>query len=198
MLTPNDGPAFWRREFCEAEPEELMRALLEEVVPDFDWNAEDVRETPRRFVKMLRELTDASEHWEFTTFKSDSRELVIMKGIRFTSLCSHHLAPFSGMCHVGYIPDGKIAGLSKLARQVQTAARMPSVQEELTTAIADAFDDILDPQGVIVIMKATHSCMSLRGALAHEAETITCAVRGQFLTNERGQKEEFLRLIGTP
>jgi GTP cyclohydrolase I len=119
-----------------------------------------------------------------------------MKAIRFVSLCSHHLAPFEGTCHVGYIPDGKIAGLSKLARQVQTSAKMPTVQEELTTAIADTFDDILDPQGVIVIMKARHSCMSLRGAFAHESETITSAVRGQFLTNERGIKEEFLRLIG--
>jgi GTP cyclohydrolase IA len=180
----------------DATPEELMLAILEQVMPDFSWDSEDVQETPRRFIKMLRELTDASERWKFTTFKSDSREMVIVKNIRFVSLCSHHLAPYTGMCHVGYIPDGTIAGLSKISRQVQTTSKMPSVQEELTTAIADSFDDILTPAGVMVIMKAHHSCMSLRGALAHEAETITSAVRGVFHSNERGVKEEFLRLLG--
>jgi GTP cyclohydrolase I len=185
-----------RLEMDDATPEELMKVILEQTMPDFDWEGDDVQETPRRFIKMLRELTDGSENWKFTTFKSDSKEMVIVKNIRFVSLCSHHLAPFTGMCHVGYIPDGEIAGLSKIGRQVQTAAKMPSVQEELTTAIADAFEDILIPSGVIVIMKARHSCMSLRGAFAHEAETITSAVRGVFHSNERGVKEEFLRLIG--
>lgn len=180
----------------DATPEELMYVLLQKVMPDFDWDDEDVQDTPRRFVKMLRELTNASEDWNFTTFKSSAHEMVIVRHIRFVSLCSHHLAPYTGVCHVGYIPDGKIAGLSKLARQVQTAAKTPSVQEELTTSIADTFDDILDPQGVIVIMKAHHSCMSLRGALAHEAETITSAVRGVFFDNKHGAREEFLRLIG--
>ena len=179
-----------------ASPETLMRILLYKTMPDFDWDGDDVRDTPRRFIKMLRELTDASESWAFTTFKSDSKEMVIVKNIRFVSLCSHHLAPFTGMCHVGYIPDEFIAGLSKIGRQVQTMSKMPSVQEELTTAIADSFNDILNPAGVIVIMKAHHSCMSLRGALAHEAETITSAVRGVFYSNTRGVKEEFLRLIG--
>jgi GTP cyclohydrolase I len=179
-----------------ASPELLMYELLQKVMPDFDWTGDDVIDTPKRFVKMLRELTDASENWKFTTFKSDAHEMVIVRHIRFVSLCSHHLAPFTGVCHVGYIPDGVIAGLSKIARQVQTIARTPSVQEELTTAIADTFDDILSPAGVIVIMKAHHSCMSLRGALAHEAETITSAVRGVFYTNERQSKEEFMRLIG--
>lgn len=179
-----------------AAPETLMQILLEKVMPDFEWDGDDVVDTPKRFIKMLRELTDASERWKFTVFKSDSKELVIVRHIRFVSLCSHHLAPYTGICHVGYIPDGVIAGLSKIARQVQTIARTPSVQEELTTAIADTFDDILQPSGVIVIMKAHHSCMSLRGALAHEAETITSAVRGVFYTNERGSKEEFIRLIG--
>lgn len=179
-----------------ATPETLMRLVLEKTIPDFDWDSDDVIDTPKRYVKMLRELTDASEHWKFTTFKSDAREMVIVRHIRFTSLCSHHLAPFTGVCHVGYIPDGVIAGLSKIARQVQTIARTPSVQEELTTAIADTFEEILQPSGVIVIMRAHHSCMSLRGALAHEAETITSAVRGVFYDNERGSKEEFIRLIG--
>jgi len=181
-----------------ATPETLMQIILEKVMPDFDWDSEDVRDTPKRFIKMLRELTDASEHWKFTTFEYGAHEMVIVKRIRFVSLCSHHLAPFTGVCHVGYIPDGIIAGISKIARQVQTIAKTPSVQEELTTAIADTFDDILQPSGVIVIMKAHHSCMSLRGALAHEAETITSAVRGVFYTNERGTKEEFMRLIGLP
>jgi GTP cyclohydrolase I len=180
----------------DATPEELMYALLEKVIPDFDWGDDDVRETPRRFVKMLRELTNASEDWKFTTFPSNAHEMVIVKNIRFVSLCSHHLAPFTGICHVGYIPGDKIAGVSKIARQIQTASKTPAVQEELTTSIADAFDDILDPQGLIVIMRARHSCMSLRGALAHESEMITSAVRGVFYQNERGTKEEFMRLIG--
>ena len=203
MLFEPDGQPYYDSvsgrevlDLSSTSPEILMKLLLEKVIPDFDWEGDDVKDTPLRFVKMLRELTDASERWKFTTFKTDAHELAVVKNIRFVSLCSHHLAPFTGTCHVGYVPDGLIAGLSKIARQVQTAAKTPAVQEELTTDLADTFNDILNPQGVIVVMKAFHSCMSLRGALAHETETVTSAVRGVFVDNKRHVKEEFFTLLG--
>jgi GTP cyclohydrolase I len=144
---------------------------------------------------MVRDLTDGSEDWNFTTFKSDSHELVINKNIKFVSLCAHHVAPFTGVCHIGYIPDGMIAGLSKFARCVQSAAHTLTAQEELTTAIADQLEEILNPLGLAVVMEATHSCMTNRGAQAHGTETTTSAMRGVFLDNTRGSKSEFFTLL---
>lgn len=165
---------------------------VEDVTVDLDsWATELIPIDEVEYEK----ISNTSKPFSFYELECDPYPSFIVNSVP-THNCSHHLAPFTGLCHVGYIPDGKIAGLSKIARQVQTSVRTPSVQEELTTIIADTFDDILDPQGVIVIMRAHHSCMSLRGVLAHEAETITSAVRGVFFDNEHGSKEEFMRLIG--
>jgi GTP cyclohydrolase I len=162
----------------------------------YDPTSPHMVDTPRRFVDMVRELTNGQEKWTFTTFTSDSKELVVEKNILFTSLCAHHIAPFSGVCHIGYIPDGRIAGLSKLARQVQSSAKMLTNQEELTSAIADTLNDILDPKGVAVVMKAQHSCMTIRGALAYGTETITSAMRGIFQADVNGCKTELFNLLG--
>jgi GTP cyclohydrolase I len=178
-------------------PEDLINAFLIRVVGEaYDPSSPHMAETPRRFTAMVRELTDGEEKWNFTTFESESRELVVEKNILFTSLCAHHIAPFSGVCHIGYIPDGRVAGLSKLARQVQASAKMLTNQEELTSAIADTLDDILNPKGVAVLMRATHSCMTIRGALAYGTETLTSAMRGVFQTNVNGCKTELMALLG--
>jgi GTP cyclohydrolase IA len=180
----------------DATPEELIDAFLQKVCPDaYDPASPHMMDTPRRFTSMVREMTDGSEKWKFTTFESDSSELVVERGILFTSLCAHHIAPFSGVCHVGYIPEGKIAGLSKIARQVRSSSKMLTNQEELTSTIADTLNDILDPKGVAVVMKASHSCMTVRGALAYGTETLTSAMRGVFQTNLNDSKTEFLRLL---
>jgi GTP cyclohydrolase I len=178
-------------------PEELIDAFLRQVVGEgYDPARPDMADTPRRFTQMVRELTDGSEPWKFTLFPTSSKELVVERNIPFTSLCAHHVAPFSGVCHVGYIPGSHLAGLSKIARQVDASAKMLTGQEELTTNITDILEDILDPKGVAVIMKATHSCMTIRGALAHGTETITSAMRGIFLSNLNGCKTELFDLIG--
>jgi GTP cyclohydrolase IA len=178
-----------------ATPEELVHQLLLKTYDGYDPDSEHFRDTPRRFVAMLRQLTDGSQNWKFTTFESETKELVLIRDIRFVSLCAHHIAPFTGLCHIGYVPYGTIAGISKFARHVQTMSRMMTNQEELTTNIADSLNDILDPKGLGVIMSATHSCMSIRGALAHGSTTVTSAMRGIFLDDTRGVKREFMELI---
>jgi|SRR5215831_4375982 len=181
----------------EALPEELFRAFLTKVCPEiYDPYSEHFADTPRRFTQMVQELTNGDEtSWRFTTFKSDSREMVINKNIKFVSLCAHHVAPFTGVAHIGYIPDGQVAGLSKFARYVQAAAHTLTSQEDLTTTLADQLTDILNPTGLAVVMEATHSCMTNRGALAHGTETTTSAMRGVFLHNTRGSKTEFFQLL---
>jgi len=179
------------------EPEQLFSAFLTKVCPDiYDPTSEHFAETPRRFTQMVRDLTNGDEStWRFTTFKSHSREMVINKNIKFVSLCAHHVAPFTGVCHIGYIPDGQVAGLSKFARYVQAAAHTLTNQEELTTTLADQLMDILNPIGVAIVMEATHSCMTNRGALAHGTETTTSAMRGVYLEDSRGAKSEFFQLL---
>jgi GTP cyclohydrolase IA len=180
----------------EAQPEELIDAFLIQTCGEaYDPTSPHMQDTASRFTRMVRELTDGSEGWYFTTFESTSSELVIQKGIHFTSLCAHHIAPFSGVCHIGYIPDGQLAGLSKLARQVRSCARTLTNQEELTSDIANILDDVLDPKGVAVIMRASHSCMTTRGVGAHETETVTSAMRGIFLSNQNGCKTELFSLL---
>jgi GTP cyclohydrolase IA len=179
-----------------ATPEELIDAFLQKVCPDlYDPEDDHFRDTPRRFTRMMQELTDGSENFTFTTFPAASQEMVVIKRIRFVSVCAHHLAPFTGVCHVGYIPDEKMAGISKFARHVKAYAHTLTNQEQLTANIADSLLDILEPLGVMVVMRATHSCMSVRGALAHDTETITSATRGRFSQHDKTAKAEFLQFI---
>jgi GTP cyclohydrolase IA len=187
----------WRpATLVDATPEELIDAFLTKTCGEaYDPTTPHMQDTAKRFTRMVRELTNGAEDWKFTTFDSDCSQMVIVTDILFTSLCAHHIAPFSGVCHIGYIPDGKLAGLSKLPRQVTAAAHMLTNQEDLTWAIASTLDDVLDPKGVAVVMKAAHSCMTIRGALAHGTKTITSAMLGCFSTNENGSKDEFLKLL---
>jgi len=133
----------------------------------------------------------------FRTFDHEGYDgMIVVKDIPVVSLCEHHLVPFVGWAHVGYFPDGKVLGLSKIARVVNAYARRLQIQERLTKQVADTLVDGLDPRGVIVVIEAEHMCITIRGAQAPGTRAITSAVRGLFNTNQEGEKDEFFRLIG--
>ncbi|MEN2740291.1 GTP cyclohydrolase I [Microbacterium sp. X-17] len=159
---------------AEAAVAELLVALGR------DLGDEHLADTPRRVVDGLRELLEP-EDFAFTTFPNPGAydELVLVRDIPFTSLCRHHLLPFRGVAHVGYLPGARIAGLSKLARVVDRHARDLQVQEELTVRIADDLDRNLEARGVGVVIHAEHLCMSVRGIRADGATTVTSAFRGE-------------------
>ncbi|MFJ5227694.1 GTP cyclohydrolase I FolE [Streptomyces sp. NPDC088400] len=171
------------REFDEKRAENAVRELLIAVGEDPD--REGLLETPGRVARAYREifagLRQTPEGVLTTTFDLGHDEMVLVKDIEVMSSCEHHLVPFVGVAHVGYIPsaDGKITGLSKLARLVDVFARRPQVQERLTTQIADSLMKILEPRGVIVVVECEHMCMTMRGVRKPGAKTITSAVRGQ-------------------
>jgi GTP cyclohydrolase I len=177
-MGPDDGQANspYDQERAERAVRELLLALGED--PD----REGLQETPARVARALKEnfegLWQRPEEVLTTTFDIGHEELVIIRDIEVFSHCEHHLTPFHGVAHVGYIPRGKITGLSKVARLVDMYARRPQVQERLTTQIADAMVEILDPLGVIVIVDCEHLCMSMRGVRKSQARTTTSAVRG--------------------
>ena len=133
-----------------------------------------------------------------TTFDEDHDELVLVKDIPMYSTCEHHLVPFHGMAHIGYIPgdDGRVTGLSKLARLVEVYARRPQVQERMTSQIADALSDVLRPRGVIVVIEAEHLCMAMRGIRKPGASTVTSAVRGLFRENPASRNEAMSLILG--
>lgn len=177
--------------------EDAIKVILIAIGDDPD--REGLLDTPRRVAKMyLNELTTGIganlEDELSTTFEEGHSELVIVKDIPFYSLCEHHLMVFSGRAHIGYIPDGKIVGISKLARLVKVAAATLSVQERLTSQIADTIDKVLTPSGIIVVMEAEHLCMAARGVNTPGTKTITSAVRGIF-HNDSSARAEFLSLI---
>ncbi|MBK3588177.1 GTP cyclohydrolase I FolE [Streptomyces microflavus] len=170
-------------DFDEKRAEAAVRELLLAVGEDPD--REGLRETPGRVARAYKEilagLRQAPEDVLTTTFDLGHDEMVLVKDIEIMSLCEHHLLPFHGVAHVGYIPadTGKITGLSKLARLVDVFARRPQVQERLTTQVADSLMSILEARGAIVVIEAEHMCMSVRGIRKPGAKTITSAVRGQ-------------------
>ncbi|MFC4389161.1 GTP cyclohydrolase I FolE [Gracilibacillus marinus] len=177
----------------------VMRALREliELCGD-DPDREGLQETPERVVKAFLEYTegyreDPKEHL-MKQFDVKHRELVLVKDIEFYSTCEHHFAPFFGVAHVGYIPDKKITGLSKIARLVEGYAKRFQVQENLTSQIADAMEEILEPQGTMVVIEAKHMCMCGRGIQKKDAVTTTKAVRGIF-TEQADARMEFLTLL---
>ncbi|MFI0780735.1 GTP cyclohydrolase I FolE [Streptomyces sp. NPDC021212] len=169
--------------FDEKRAENAIRELLIAVGEDPD--REGLRETPGRVARAYKEifagLRQEPEDVLTTTFDLGHDEMVLVKDIEVMSSCEHHLVPFVGVAHVGYIPshDGKITGLSKLARLVDVFARRPQVQERLTTQIADSLMRILEPRGVIVVVECEHMCMTMRGVRKPGAKTLTSAVRGQ-------------------
>ncbi|MGY1499993.1 GTP cyclohydrolase I FolE [Streptomyces sp. QTS52] len=170
-------------DFDEKRAENAVRELLIAVGEDPD--REGLKETPGRVARAYRELFaglwQKPEDVLTTTFDLGHDEMVLVKDIEIVSLCEHHLLPFHGVAHVGYIPaeTGKITGLSKLARLVEVFARRPQVQERLTTQIADSLMRILEARGAIVVIEAEHMCMSVRGIRKPGAKTTTSAVRGQ-------------------
>ncbi len=155
-------------------------------------------ETPRRVAKMYAEMfaglqQDPARHLE-VTFPEEYDELVLVRDIPFTSMCEHHLLPFTGVAHVGYIPHGRVTGLSKLARVVEEVARRPQVQERMTQTIADMIEEKLESTGVAVVIQAEHSCMSIRGVKKHGSSTVTSALRDIFKKNP-SSRAEVLSLI---
>ena len=154
-----------------------------------DKNREGLIETPDRIARMYEEIfagmeQDAKEHLK-KTFSVDNSEMVIEKDITFFSTCEHHFMPFYGKAHVAYIPDGKVVGISKLARTVEVFAKRPQIQEQLTMQVADALMEYLNPKGVMVMMEAEHMCMSMRGIKKVGSKTVTYATRGVFLEDEQ-------------
>ena len=180
---------------AEAAVRELLFAIGED--PD----REGLRETPGRVARAARELyagldQDPADVLS-TTFSIDHEELIIVRDIPMYSTCEHHLLPFHGVAHIGYIPaeDGKVTGLSKLGRLVEVFARRPQVQEQITTQVADALVTHLGAQGVIVVIEAEHLCMSMRGVQKPGSRTITSAVRGQ-LRDPATRSEAMSLLLG--
>ncbi len=161
-----------------------VRLILEGIGEDPD--REGLRETPRRVAEMYAELTAGMRD-----------EMVIVKDISIASLCEHHLAPFVGKCHIAYIPkDGKILGVSKLARLSETFARRLQLQERLTSEIANTLFDHLQPLGVMVVIEAEHTCMTLRGVKKPGAKTVTSAVLGGFRKDPRTRAEAMALITG--
>lgn len=170
--------------------EEAVKLLLEGIGEDVD--REGLLDTPERVARMYEEIyggleEDASVHLS-KTFTSTSSDMVIEKDITFYSTCEHHLLPFFGVVHVAYIPDGKVVGLSKLARTVEVYARRPQIQEQMTGQIAGAIMNNLKPKGVMVMVEAEHMCMSMRGIKKPGSKTVTFCALGEFKDNEELRK----------
>ncbi len=173
--------------------ENAVREILFAIGEDPD--REGLIDTPRRIAKMYEEIfsgmeQDPSEHLKIFFQDEKYEELVLVKDISFYSMCEHHLVPFFGKAHVAYLPkNGKLTGLSKLARVVETAAKRPQLQERLTSTVADAIMTALEPYGVIVVMEAEHMCMTMRGVKKAGSKTITSAVRGIFSSDAKARSE---------
>ena len=175
----------------------LIRSLLEQLGEDP--SREGLLKTPERVEKSMKFLTsgyaaDIGEILNGALFTVDYSEMVIVKDVDFYSLCEHHLLPFFGKCHVAYLPNTKVIGLSKIPRIVDMFARRLQVQERLTSQIADAFREKVDPLGVAVVMEAAHLCMAMRGVEKQNSVTTTSAMHGVFRDDAR-TRMEFLELI---
>src|ERR687887_474071 len=187
------------RAFDHAKVERGVRLILEGIGEDLD--RVGVRDTPQRVARMYEEITaglrsDPTDVLE-VLFEEGHDELVMVRDIPLYSICEHHLLPFVGKAHVAYIPNerGQITGLSKLARLVDGLARRPQVQERLTSQVADALVERLDPRGGLVVLEAEHLCMSMRGVRKPGAITVTSAVRGQF-RDSMSTRMEAMNLLG--
>jgi GTP cyclohydrolase I len=191
---PNGAPIVVDHERIEAAVREILFAVGED--PD----REGLRETPGRVARMYAELLsglhkDARQLLQ-KTFTQKYDEMVLVKDIRFESMCEHHLMPFMGKAHIAYLPNGKIVGLSKLARVVDVLARRPQVQERMTTELADLLMQELDAKGVGVVLEATHTCMTIRGVRRSESICTTSAMRGGFKDNQLTRSELMALIYG--
>ncbi|WP_300426941.1 GTP cyclohydrolase I FolE [uncultured Thalassolituus sp.] len=178
-----------------------LESLYQEVLAELgeDTSREGLLDTPKRAAKAMQFLTsgyttDIKEVINGAVFTSENDEMVVVQGIEFYSLCEHHLLPFFGKAHIAYIPDGHILGLSKFARLAEIYARRLQTQERLTEQIAQAVWETTTPQGVAVVIEASHLCMMMRGVQKQNSKTITSAMRGVFLDDQR-TRDEFLGLI---
>ena len=177
--------------------EDLIRQLLLEI--DDDPERQGLQRTPERVARAFEEMTAGKNQTVAEVvgdgiFEEDCSEMVLVKDIEFYSLCEHHLLPFYGRVHVAYIPDGKILGLSKLARITDVFARRLQVQERMTVQIAEAIQDVLQPKGVGVVADAAHLCMMMRGVQKQNSSTMTSCLRGSFRSDPR-TRNEFLGLV---
>ncbi|MEW6746128.1 MAG: GTP cyclohydrolase I FolE [Planctomycetota bacterium] len=173
-----------------------VRLMLEGIGENLE--RQGLLETPDRVARMYEEIfagmnEEPGQHLE-KFFDEEHHEMVLVRDIPFYSMCEHHLMPFTGRAHVGYIPNGKLVGLSKIARVVEAFARRPQVQERLTSQIADLMVEKLKPEGVGVVIDAVHTCMTMRGVRKPGSRMITSAVRGVFYT-DLSTREEFMALV---
>ncbi|HEY3686674.1 MAG TPA: GTP cyclohydrolase I FolE [Streptosporangiaceae bacterium] len=175
---------------------EILLAIGED--PDRDGLQDTPSRVARAYAEQFAGMRQRPEDVLTTVFDAEHDEIVLVKDIEVYSSCEHHLVPFHGVAHVGYIPNekGQITGLSKLARLVDVYARRPQVQERLTTQVADALDRILCPRGVIVVVEAEHLCMTMRGVRKPGARTVTSAVRGAFRSSDRTRAEAMSLILG--
>lgn len=176
--------------------EDAVRIILGAVGEDPD--RAGLLETPRRVAKMYSEMfsglhVDPGRHLE-VTFPEEYDEMVLVRDISFTSMCEHHLLPFTGVAHVAYLPNGSVTGLSKLARVVEEVSKRPQVQERMTQTVAELIEERLGTRGVAVVVEAEHSCMAIRGIRKPGSMTLTSALRGTFKTDE-ATRAEVLALI---
>ncbi len=184
----------------EQEFEQLVSRMLE--LLGEDPNREGLQKTPHRVAKALKFLTegyhqDPKEILNQALFSTSNDEMVLVRDIEFYSMCEHHMLPIIGRCHVAYIPDGKVVGLSKIPRIVNVYARRLQIQEQMTEQIADAILETINPKGVAVVVHARHMCMEMRGVQKINSTTVSSALRGLFKRDER-TRNEFYNLINTP
>ena len=177
--------------------EQAVRLFLEGIGEDP--NREGLLGTPDRVARMCSEIygglgQDAGQYLH-TTFEAKNNELILEKDIDLYSVCEHHLLPFYGKAHIAYIPDGRVAGLSKLARTIEVFAKRPQIQEQLTAQTADALMEHLKPKGVMVVIEAEHMCMNMRGVRKPGTATVTTAARG-LLATDKDLKNEAYKLMG--
>ena len=185
-----------RQKINHEKIKEGVRLLLEGIGEDVD--REGLQETPERIARMCEQIfgglnEDASVHLN-KQFHAAGNNMVLEKDITFYSVCEHHLLPFYGKAHVAYIPDGTVAGLSKLARTVEVFARRPQIQENMTAQIADALEKYLNPKGVMVMIEAEHMCMTMRGVQKPGTKTVTTITRGVF-NDDYSLQQTFLNMV---
>lgn len=179
---------------------ELAQELFSNLIEEFEYDQPNTKRTAERWVGMMKELTaiDSYEMTVFPNLEPKVDQMVVVSPIPFYSLCAHHIIPFFGYAHVAYIPNESMVGISKIPRLVRATSKGIHTQETLTQTIADIMDDILDPVGVAVVMKAEHLCMVMRGVKMPGVVTTTSALKGVFLHPKLGQpgpKDEFFAIV---
>lgn len=201
MLDNEDFEGYRKTEQYNDEKVDQMAAHYREIIGGLgeDVEREGLQKTPLRVAKAMQFLTHGyqikpEELLRSAMFHEDYKQMVLVKDIELYSLCEHHMLPFFGKAHVAYIPNGRITGLSKIARVVDAFSRRLQVQERLTTQIRDCIQDTLQPMGVAVVIEASHMCMQMRGVQKQNSVTTTSAFSGIFLTPTT--REEFIHLIG--